>query len=126
MGDSDPVSEGSPQCFDAAMTFIKYSLLSRGRDTVRAANRGNARSQAELGHIHVMSATKMEILEGASADDDTVVARWAETMRYLERPAEQGDAQAQLLCGMIYAFGGRGVPQNWTTVVKWWRKAAEA
>jgi TPR repeat protein len=27
---------------------------------------------------------------------------------------------------MIYAAGGRSVPQNWTTAAKWWREAAEA
>jgi TPR repeat protein len=27
---------------------------------------------------------------------------------------------------MMYATGGRSVPQNWATAAKWWRKAAEA
>ena len=40
--------------------------------------------------------------------------------------AEQGVKGAQSLSGFIYATGGRSVPQNWTTAVKWWRKAAEA
>jgi hypothetical protein len=44
----------------------------------------------------------------------------------LERAAEQGVACAQYISGSIYATGGRSVPQNWTTAVKWWRKAAEA
>jgi hypothetical protein len=93
---------------------------------VRTANRGNARSQAELGDFYSMSATRLDILEGTSADDAMVAARWAEALRFLKRAAEQGNARAQSLCGQIYATGGRSVPQNWTTAAKWWRKAAEA
>ena len=37
--------------------------------------------------------------------------------------AEQGVKGAQSLSGFIYATGGRSVPQNWTTAVKWWCKA---
>jgi hypothetical protein len=44
----------------------------------------------------------------------------------VERAAEQGTETAQTLCGKIYATGCRSVPQNWTTPVKWWRKAAVA
>ena len=73
-----------------------------------------------------MSATRLDILEGTSADDAMVAARWAEALRFLKRAAEQGNARAQSLCGQIYATGGRSVPQNWTTAAKWWRKAAEA
>jgi hypothetical protein len=48
---------------DAAMAFaFRHSLLSRGYDTVRAANRGNARSQAEFGYFHFMSALRLDIL----------------------------------------------------------------
>ena len=39
----------------------------------------------------------------------------------MEGAAEQGIAKSQLLCGSIYAE-----EQNWTTAVKWWRKAAAA
>ena len=60
------------------------------------------------------------------ADDDVVAARWAEALRFTEGAAEQGAASAQTQSGTIYATGGRSVPQNWTTAVKWWRKAAEA
>jgi hypothetical protein len=116
------------------MTFIKYSLLSRGRDTVRAANRRNARSQAELGGFHFVSAQRLDILQGAPADDHVVAARWSDALRFNERAAEQGVAgaqdrwiaEAQLNCGFIYAAGDRSVPQNWATAAKWWRKAAEA
>ena len=38
--------------------------------------------------------------------------------------AEQGDTDAQLLLGLMYA-GGHGVPQNTVEAVKWYRMAAE-
>jgi hypothetical protein len=118
--------EGQQQRRNAEMPFRYTQLMSRGRDTVRAANRGNARSQAELGIYHAVSAKRLDILQGAPADDATVAARWTEALAFLERAAEQGMPGAQELCGMIYAAGGRSVPQNWTTAVIWWRKAAEA
>jgi TPR repeat protein len=107
---------------------FKHSLLSRGYDTVRATNRGNARSQDEFGYFHFMSAARLDILQPVSitpAEDQVVTARWAETLRFVEGAAEQDVAGAQKRCGEIYATG-RSVPQNWATAVKWWRKAAEA
>jgi hypothetical protein len=71
-------------------------------------------------------------LEGVSADDDTVAAMWADALRYAEGAAEKGVAEAQiqsvviLYNGMIYAAGGRSVPQDWTIAAKWWRRAAAA
>jgi TPR repeat protein len=109
-----------------AMAF-SYSLLSRGRDTVRAANGGDAESQAEyLGDFYLASARRLDILQGTSADDGVVAARWAKTLNFLEKAAEQSIKEAQAMCGQIYANGDRSVPQNWTTAVKWWRKAAVA
>jgi hypothetical protein len=105
---------------------FNHSLLSRGYDTVRAANRGNARSQDEFGYFHFMSASRLDILQGAPAEDHVVAARWAEALRFSEMAAEQGVTDAQTRCGVIYATGGRSVPQNWATAVKWWRKAAAA
>ena len=81
---------------DAAMAFaFNHSLMSRERDTVRAANRGNARSQAEFGYFHFMSARRLDILQGAPAEDHVVTARWAEALRFVEMPAERGAASAQ-------------------------------
>jgi TPR repeat protein len=119
-------------CFEgyastAAMAYaFNHLLLSRGYDTVRAANRGNARSQAEFGYFHFMSALRLDILQGAPADDHVVAARWAEALTFVEMAAEKGVTDSQERCGHIYATGGRSVPQNWTTAAKWWRKAAEA
>ena len=38
--------------------------------------------------------------------------------------AEQGDAEAQVLLGMMNAEG-QGVPQDYKEAVKWWRLSAE-
>ena len=38
--------------------------------------------------------------------------------------AEQGDAQAQYALGVLYTHG-RGVPQDYTAAMSWYRKAAE-
>jgi TPR repeat protein len=108
----------------AAATAFSYSLMSRGRDTLRAANRGDANSQDEVGHFHMASAIRLDILQGTSADDATVAARWAQALGFMERAAEQSIAGAQSMCGQIYANGDRSVPQNWTTAVKWFCKAA--
>jgi TPR repeat protein len=98
----DSTSREQQQRRVTAMSF-RYSLLSRGRDTVRAANRGNASSQAELGDFHFLSATRLDILQGAPADDAMVAARWSEALRFLEGAAEQGVMAAQARCGLIYA-----------------------
>ena len=66
--------EGQQQRRDAAMAF-RHSLLSRGYNTVRAANRGNARSQDEFGRFHFTSAFRLDMLQGAPAEDDVVAAR---------------------------------------------------
>jgi TPR repeat protein len=74
-----------------------------------------------------MSAVRLDILQGSPpADDEVFAARWAEALRFTAMAAEQGEVHAQKRCGVIYANGGRSVPQNWATAVKWWRKAAEA
>ena len=73
-----------------------------------------------------MFALRLDMLQGAPADDGMVAARWAEALSFLERAAEQGVAAAQVWCAQIYATGGRSVPQNWATAAKWWRKAADA
>ena len=40
------------------------------------------------------------------------------------KAAEQGDALAQYILGVMYD-NGQGVPQNYTKAVEWYRKAAE-
>lgn len=38
--------------------------------------------------------------------------------------AEQGDANAQLLAGDLYAFGEKGVTQDYRTALDWYEKSA--
>ena len=114
---------------DAAMSLpFSHHLLSRGMDTELAANDGDLICQAELGYFHFSSAFVLDLQQGAPADDQVVTARWAETLRFTEMAAEQGPvgsgSGSQGRCGIIYANGGRSVPRNWATAVKWWRKAA--
>src|SRR6516225_9309392 len=45
-------------------------------------------------------------------------------LRLLRPLAEQGDAAARFVYGMLY-FVGQGLPQNYTEAAKWYRKAAE-
>ncbi len=49
---------------------------------------------------------------------------YATALRELRPSAEQGDAHAQAVLGMIYLLGG-GVPQDHAEAAKWYRKAAE-
>ena len=104
---------------------FNVSLLSSGRDTLRAANRGNALSQAEVGSYHQVSAFRLDLLQGAAADEEVVSARWKEALRYLESAAEKGVAGSQHVVGIIYAMG-MSVEQDWATAVKWWRRSADA
>ncbi len=50
--------------------------------------------------------------------------KYKEAFPFCKKAAEQGDARAQGLLGVMYNLG-RGVPQNYTEAVKWWRKAAK-
>jgi TPR repeat protein len=45
-------------------------------------------------------------------------------LRLLRTPAEQGNAEAQLLLGFMYE-DGKGVPQDYAEAARWFRKAAE-
>ena len=49
---------------------------------------------------------------------------YATAIRGIRVHAEQGDANAQVLLGFMYA-DGKGVPENDAEAVKWFRKAAE-
>jgi hypothetical protein len=49
----------------------------------------------ELSMFHAVSATRLDILQGALADDALVAARWAEALSFVERAASQGSAHAQ-------------------------------
>ena len=47
-----------------------------------------------------------------------------EAVRWQRRAAEQGDASAQSLMGLVHE-DGRGVPQDYVEAVRWYRRAAE-
>ncbi len=64
----------------------------------------------------------------ADAFDDGVVAfergDYASAMRLFRLAANQGDPEAQISLGFMYAEG-QGVPQDDAEAVRWYRKAAE-
>jgi TPR repeat protein len=45
-------------------------------------------------------------------------------VRWFQKAAEQGNADAQIMLGNLYG-NGRGVPLDYEAAVSWWRKAAE-
>lgn len=49
----------------------------------------------------------------------------SDAYRVCKRAAEQGEAWAQSLLGMMYRDGGEGVVRNYREAVKWFRLAAE-
>ena len=49
---------------------------------------------------------------------------YATALRIFRQIAEQGDAAAQRMTGIMYKFG-QGVPQDYSVAVKWFRKAAD-
>ena len=49
---------------------------------------------------------------------------YATALREWTPLAKQGDADAQYNLGIMYDKG-QGVPQNYKTAVKWWKRAAE-
>ena len=58
---------------------------------------------------------------GMANGQESVGVRLFKTTR---EKAEQGDAKAQNLLGVLY-YNGNGVPKNYVEAVKWYRKAAE-
>ncbi len=49
---------------------------------------------------------------------------YASALRVFQPLAEQGNAEAQLNLGLMYA-SGKGVPRNYSSAEKWYGKAAE-
>jgi len=48
----------------------------------------------------------------------------AKAVRWYRKSADQGNASAQYLLGVMYD-GGRGVTENHSEAVRWYRKAAD-
>ncbi len=62
-------------------------------------------------------------LEYACRNDDSVIKDDKETVERLQKTAEQGNADSQVLLGLIY-YQGSGVEKNYKEAFKWWHKAA--
>ena len=80
------------------------------RETLQAAERGDAHAQALLGSMYANG-------RGVHQDD-------AEAVRWYRQAAEQGYAQAQALLGVMYAEG-RGVHQDLALAQEWFGKACQ-
>jgi TPR repeat protein len=61
---------------------------------------------------------------GSRGDEAYRQGDYAEAMKWSRLAAEQGDADAQSLLGLMY-FSGMGVPKNYAEAAKWFRLAAE-
>ncbi len=75
------------------------------------ANQGDAKAQYEVGDM-------LENDLGARNDD-------AAAVKWFQKAADQGNADAQLHLGALYAKGMAGLKQNYGKGAKWFRKAAE-
>ena len=80
------------------------------RETLQAAERGDAHAQALLGNMYANG-------QGVRQDD-------AEAVRWYRQAAAQGFAEAQYNLGVAYERG-RGVRQDDAQAVQWYREAAE-
>ena len=58
------------------------------------------------------------------ADGEGVPQDWTEAAKWYRKSADQGNAVAQRILGLMYSTG-KGVPRNATEAVKWYRKAAK-
>ena len=79
------------------------------RETLQAAERGDAHAQALLGNMY--------------ANGRDVRQDYAEAVRWYRQAAEQGHAVAQKNLGVMY-YEGRGVRQDDAEAVRWYRQAA--
>ena len=78
--------------------------------TLKAAERGNAGAQYELGGMYYY---------GQGVPED-----YTESAKWYRKAAEQGHAEAQFYLGLMYRLG-YGVPEDYAEAAKWCRKAAE-
>ncbi|WDI31926.1 tetratricopeptide repeat protein [Hyphococcus flavus] len=105
-----------PETPPATLVAQAYDAHKKGDDAEavrlwrRAAEKGNASAQYNLGWAHANGR--------GVAQNDVEAARW------YRKAAEQGDAAAQNSLGAAYEQG-RGVAQNDVEAVRWFRLAAE-
>jgi TPR repeat protein len=90
--------------------FAGWLSSMERRRTRKAAERGNANAQFNLGLLYYLG-------EGVEQDEE-------EAFHWYKKAAEQGNANAQCNLGYMYDLG-EGVERNPEEAEKWYRKAAE-
>ena len=89
----------------------REALAARAKALRAAAEKGDARSQAQLGLAYQAG-------EGVQASD-------AEAVKWYRKAAEAGDVIGMGMLGAVYA-DGCGVEKNDAEAARWFRKAADA
>ena len=69
----------------------------------------------------MVALSSLGLVQAVWADN---VPDFKETLQVAEQEAEQGNALAQYLLGVMY-YDGQGVRKDYVEAVKWYRKAAE-
>lgn len=95
---------------DAAGNIMDYDPVSAAGWFFRAAEKGHAEAQFNLGLLY---------LHGDGVEKDIEAA-----LKWFTQSAEQGNADAQNNLGVIY-LTGEGVEQDSDEAIKWFEKAAE-
>ncbi len=80
----------------------------------------NLRFKAEQGNIEAQISFGLYYRTGLFG----VPQDYKEALKWYRKAAEQGDAKAQSVLGVMY-YNGQGVPQDYKEALKWYRKAAE-
>ena len=57
-------------------------------------------------------------------DGEGVPKKYKEAVKWFQKAAEQGHAEAQGMLGFLY-YSGEGLPQDYVEAMKWYRKVAE-
>jgi len=93
------------------LILLATPVMGSKLDEVRLeAEQGKVKSQLILGYLYFEG-------KGGVSQNKKEAAKW------IGKAAEQGDAEAQFLLGVMYS-GGMGVPQDYREAEKWTRKAA--
>lgn len=78
---------------------------------IQAAEQGNAKAQLQLAFIYA---------KGQGIRQDHVQA-----VKWMQKAAQQGDANGQYHLGQMYSEGYAGLPKDDSQALEWFRKAAE-
>ena len=102
------------------------SRMPQGRDVMLVEIRISADEVFDMLSTQFFAVRRLDVEEGAAADDAAVSERWAELLRTVKPFAEQGSDYAKLLCGYIYSTNDRSVAQDWTIAANYWKDSALA